>query len=137
MAALNTRYLSTNRGIIKILQIIVGIIICSLLCYKWYGGKSCFGEGRLGFASGLNFVLLIVNVVFFFLNFLDLSVYKLERLYSFLGTILLFVALGLVIWWIVEAGVETERLIGSTVLIGVLAILFLYDLKILQGEIAN
>ncbi|KAI6174632.1 hypothetical protein M3Y97_01012300 [Aphelenchoides bicaudatus] len=137
MAALNTRYLTTNRGIIKILQIIIGIIVCSLLCYKWYGGRSCFGEGRLGFASGLNFVILIINVVLFFLNFLDLAVYKLERLYAVVGTILFLVAVVLLIWWLVEYGIETERLIGATVLIGVLFILFLYDLKILQGEISN
>jgi hypothetical protein len=91
---INTRYLSTNRGIIKILEIVVGIIVCSLLCYKWYGGKSCFGEGRIGFASGLNFVMLIINVVLFLLNVLDLAVYKLERLYSVIGTILFIVATG-------------------------------------------
>jgi hypothetical protein len=71
------------------------------------------------------------------LNFLDLAVYKLERFYSLVGTILTFVAVGLIIWWIVEYSLETERLIGSAVAMGVLAILFLYDLKILQGEIAN
>lgn len=34
--SLNTRYLSTNRGIIKILQVICGFIICSLLCTQWW-----------------------------------------------------------------------------------------------------
>lgn len=77
MAGLNTAYLSTNRGIIKILQIIVGFIICSLLCANWYGGKSCFGEGRLGFASGLNFVVVVINIVLFILNFVNLAAYKL------------------------------------------------------------
>jgi hypothetical protein len=32
---LNTSYLGTNRGIIKILQIITGFIICSVLCANW------------------------------------------------------------------------------------------------------
>ncbi|VDO27142.1 unnamed protein product, partial [Brugia timori] len=63
--SLNTRYLSSNRGIIKIVQIVLGFVICSLLCTSWYGGRSCFGEGRIGFCSGLNFVVLIINIVLF------------------------------------------------------------------------
>ncbi|KAI6226282.1 hypothetical protein M3Y99_01311900 [Aphelenchoides fujianensis] len=79
----NSAYLSTNRGILKILQIVVGFIICSLLCANWYGGRSCFGEGRLGYASGLNFVVVVINIVLFVLNFLDVNaLYKLEKLYS-------------------------------------------------------
>nr|CAD2183062.1 unnamed protein product [Meloidogyne enterolobii] len=53
--SLNTGYLQTNRGVIKILQIIFGFIVCSLLCYYWYGGRTCFYEGRLGFVSGCKF----------------------------------------------------------------------------------
>jgi hypothetical protein len=51
------------------------------------------------------------------------------------GTILFLVAVVLLVWWLVENGIETERLIGATVLIGVLFILFLYDLKILQVSV--
>lgn len=61
-AKMNTRYVTSNRGLIKIIEIIVGVIICSLLCYKWYGGQNCFGEGRVGFASGLNFVILVSDI---------------------------------------------------------------------------
>lgn len=38
-----------------------------------YGGSSCFGEGRLGFASGLNFVIVVINIVLFVLNVCSLE----------------------------------------------------------------
>ncbi|EJW74878.1 hypothetical protein WUBG_14215, partial [Wuchereria bancrofti] len=74
--SLNTRYVSSNRGIIKIVQIVLGFVICSLLCTPWYGGRSCFGEGRIGFCSGLNFVVLIINIVLFIINFLNITAWK-------------------------------------------------------------
>ncbi|ETN75225.1 hypothetical protein NECAME_00636 [Necator americanus] len=98
--SLNTRYLSTNRGIIKILQIVAGFIICSLLCAQWYGGRSCFGEGRLGFCSGLNFICVVINIVLFVLNFLNIGAWGLA-------------------------------------LIVCQFFLFLWDVKILQGEASN
>ncbi|KAH7727969.1 Protein M60.4 b [Aphelenchoides avenae] len=137
MANLNTAYLSTNRGIIKILQIIIGFIICSLLCANWYGGRSCFGEGRLGYASGLNFVVVIINIVLFLLNFLNVAVWKLERLYSVICTILFLIAGGLLIWFILEHDNQRGWLVASTVFIIIEFLLFLWDVKILQGESPN
>jgi len=137
MANVNSGYLSTNRGIIKIAQIIIGFIICGLLCASWVGGRSCFGEGRIGFASGLNFVCVIINIVLFILNFLTLSSYKLEQLYSLIGTILFLIASILLVWFIIVQNVEHTRLIVATVLIVVQFVLFLYDLRILRGESFN
>ncbi|CAD5210672.1 unnamed protein product [Bursaphelenchus okinawaensis] len=137
MAALNTVYLTTNRGIIKILQIIIGFIICSLLCANWYGGRSCFGEGRLGYASGLNFVVVIINIVLFILNFVNLAAFKLERLYSTVCTVLFLIAGGLLIWFIIDHNNQRGWLVASTVLIFVEFVLFLFDVKILNGEISN
>lgn len=99
---LNTGYFATNRGIIKIVQIILGIVICSILCGNWYGGRECFGEGRLGYVSGLNFVVLIINVVLLILNFVELGMWKLERLYSIVCFILFVIATGVFIWYIIE-----------------------------------
>ncbi|KAI6170157.1 hypothetical protein M3Y98_01210300 [Aphelenchoides besseyi] len=116
-----------------ILQIVVGFIICSLLCANWYGGRSCFGEGRLGYASGLNFVVVIINIVLFILNFLDVNaMYKLERMYSVVCCVLFLVAAVLLIWYIFERNVQVGWLIASTVLIAVQFILHLCDVKILQ-----
>jgi hypothetical protein len=137
MANLNTGYLSTNRGIIKILQIICGFIVCSLLCANWYGGKSCFGEGRLGFTSGLNFVIVVINIVLFILNFLNLAVWKLERVYSVIATVLFLVASVLIIWYIVEHEVSRGTLIATAVFVIIEFLLFLWDVKILQGESPN
>ncbi|CAO4386701.1 unnamed protein product [Caenorhabditis nigoni] len=135
--SLNTRYLSTNRGIIKILQIIVGFIICSLLCSQWYGGRSCFGEGRLGFSSGLNFVCVIVNIVLFVLNFLNIRAWGLERIYTVICTILFLIASILIVWFLIEVNSSRGWLIASAALIVVQFFLFLWDLKILQGESPN
>ncbi|CAI5454776.1 unnamed protein product [Caenorhabditis angaria] len=134
--ALNTRYLSTNRGIIKIAQVVIGFIICSMLCTTWYGGKSCFGEGRVGFASGLNFVCVVINIVLFILNVLNIKSWGLERIYSAVCTILFLIAVILLIWFVLNSN-QTGRIVTVTVLIGVEFLLFLWDLKILQGEASN
>jgi len=135
---LNTGYLSTNRGIIKILQIVAGFVICSFLCANWYGGRSCFGEGRLGFASGLNFVIVIINIVVFFINLCNMHIWSLERIYSSICVVLFFVATGLLIWYMIDHNsMNTGWLIATTILIFVVGILFLWDLKILRGEESN
>lgn len=73
----NSNYLSSSRGVSKLLQIILGIVISSILCANWYGGSSCFGEGRIGYASGLNFICVVINVVLFVLNLLNIRLFKL------------------------------------------------------------
>ncbi|VDK73326.1 unnamed protein product [Litomosoides sigmodontis] len=135
--SLNTRYLSSNRGIIKIVQIILGFVVCSLLCTSWYGGRSCFGEGRIGFCSGLNFVVLIINLVFFVLNFLNIAAWKMERVYSVVCMVLFLVASILIIWFIVEVNTSRTSLIITTICLIIEFLLFLQDVKILQGEIPS
>ncbi|KAM3728480.1 Sodium/potassium/calcium exchanger [Dirofilaria immitis] len=134
--SLNTRYLSSNRGIIKIVQICLGFVVCSLLCTSWYGGRSCFGEGRIGFCSGLNFIVLIINIVFFIINFLNINAWKMERIYSVICTVLFLIASILIIWFIIEMNSRTSLIITTICLI-VEFLLFLWDMKILQGEASN
>ncbi|VDN59661.1 unnamed protein product [Dracunculus medinensis] len=114
---INTRYLSSNRGIIKIIQIVLGFIICSLLCASWHGGRSCFGEGRLGYCSSLNFIVLVINIVLFVLNFLNIIAWRLERIYSVICTLLFLVAVILIIWFIIEMNSSRTSLIITTVII--------------------
>ncbi|KAI6239761.1 hypothetical protein M3Y99_00542500 [Aphelenchoides fujianensis] len=71
------------------------------------------------------------------LNFINLSVFKLERLYSVVMTTLFLVATILLVWWHLEFNDQRGRMIGATVLILVEFLLFSYDTKILQGELAN
>ncbi|MFH4981948.1 hypothetical protein AB6A40_008657 [Gnathostoma spinigerum] len=134
---INTRYLSSNRGIIKIIQIVLGFVICSLLCASWHGGRSCFGEGRLGYCSGLNFVILIINIVLFIINFINLNAWKLERIYSVVCTVLFLVAAVLIIWFIIEYHGNRTSLIIAAICIAAEFFLFLWDVKILQGEASN
>ncbi|VDN39444.1 unnamed protein product [Gongylonema pulchrum] len=112
---MNTRYLSSNRGLIKIMQIILGFVICSLLCASWHGGRSCFGEGRLGYCSALNFIVLIINIIFFIVNFLNIVAWKLERVYSVVCTVLFLVASILIIWFIIEMNTSRTSLIITAV----------------------
>nr|CAD2183059.1 unnamed protein product [Meloidogyne enterolobii] len=137
MGGLNTGYLSTNRGIIKVLQIICGFFTCGLLCTTAWGGRSCFYDGRVGFASSLNFVIVVINVVLFFLNLLNATIYRMERLYSVIGVILFIIAFGIMIWYLIEYEVGRNQLIGATVLIGVQMVLFIWDYQILHGQAFN
>ena len=75
---LNTQYLQSNRGFIKIAEIIIEIVIACLLCSNYYLGRSnCITDGRLGYSSILNFVCLIINVVLLFLNLVTLATWGL------------------------------------------------------------
>ena len=80
----NSDYLSTTRGVQKIVQIVLGIIVCSVLCGNWYGGTSCFGDGRLGYVSGLNFIVVIINIVLFLLNLFSIDTKKFVNIYYLL-----------------------------------------------------
>lgn len=102
-----------------------------------YGGRSCFGEGRLGYASGLNFVVLIINIVLFILNLLNLAVWKLERIYSIVCTILFAIATGLLLWYMIQQDNWHSTLVITVILLFVQTLLFLWDVKILQGESPN
>ncbi|VDO43150.1 unnamed protein product [Onchocerca flexuosa] len=114
--SLNTRYLSSNLGIIKIMQICLGFVVCSLLCTSWYDGRSCFGEGRIGFCSGLNFVVLVINIVFFIVNLLNINAWKMERMYSAICTVLFLIASILIIWFIIERNASHSNLIITAVI---------------------
>ncbi|KAL3110191.1 hypothetical protein niasHT_015794 [Heterodera trifolii] len=95
-------YVSSNRGITKIIQIVLGFVVCSVLCSNWYGGYSCFGEGRLGYVSGLNFVCLLINIIFFLLNLFNIRPLKLEQLYNVAAALLLLVGIVLLLWYMIQ-----------------------------------
>uniref|UniRef100_A0A915MA98 Uncharacterized protein n=1 Tax=Meloidogyne javanica TaxID=6303 RepID=A0A915MA98_MELJA len=88
--------------------------------------------GRVGFASSLNFVIVVINVVLFFLNLLNATIYRMERLYSVIGVILFIIAFGIMIWYLIEYEIGRNQLIGATVLIGVQMVLFIWDYQILH-----
>ncbi|KAI6216984.1 High-affinity choline transporter 1 [Aphelenchoides fujianensis] len=100
----NSAYLGSNRGVVKIAQIIMGFVICSVLCANWYGGSSCFGEGRVGFVSGLNFLMLLVNIIIFLLNLCNVHLGRLEYFFNVLSTILYLIAAGLFLWVLIQWG---------------------------------
>ena len=134
--AMNTHFFATNRGIIKIAQIIIGFVITSLLCTAWYGGRSCIQEGRLGYTSGLNSVCIIINIVLLVLNFCNLAAWGLEKIYSIIAAVLFLIAACLLIWYLIQFSVGGQFYI-TTVLVIVMFCLYLWDVKILQGESPN
>jgi len=134
---LNTGYLSSHRGIIKIVQVVIGFILVSLLCATWAGGRSCFYDGRIGSVSGLNFTVLIINIVLLVLNFVNIASWKLERVYSIVCTVLFLIAAVVIVWFIIVKDDNRNFMLPTAVLLVVQFILFLWDVKILQGEASN
>jgi K+ transporter len=120
----NSHYLGTDRGICKIIQIIAGIALCSILCGNWYGGQACFAEGRLGYVSGLNFVLLLINVVVFFINLCNIRIARLEYFYNVIASILLFIATVLLLWYMIQFG--DWRVWRIITLVGIVVLLMHY-----------
>ncbi|CAD5220228.1 unnamed protein product [Bursaphelenchus okinawaensis] len=125
--AVNSHYLSTDRGVIKIIQIILGFVVCSVLCANWYGGASCFGEGRIGFVSGLNFVALIINIILFLLNLCEFSMPKLESLYNMIMTLMFVVAAVLFIWYMIQWGAFGIWMIVTAIIVVVMGLAFMVD----------
>jgi len=123
----NTGYFKTNRGIIKILEIIVGIIVC----------KSFFAAVTVGFVSELNFAVLIINVIFLILNFTSYNMENAERIYSIVCTVAFLIAIILNFWAVFANNVPIGSLLSSAVLMAVMFALFLWDVKIQQGEAKN
>ncbi|GMR39094.1 hypothetical protein PMAYCL1PPCAC_09289, partial [Pristionchus mayeri] len=108
-----------------------GFIICSLLCANWWGERTCFYEGRLGFCSGLNFVAVIINIVMFVINFLSISALQLEKLYSAVAFVLFLIASALMIW-IIILNDYGWNFFCATALMVCECILFLRDYQILH-----
>ncbi|CAJ0583072.1 unnamed protein product, partial [Mesorhabditis spiculigera] len=134
MVKLDTNYLTTRRGLIRIALIVCGFAVCTLLCNDWYGGKSCFNEGRLGGVSGANFIAVVVNIVFFVLAFLSITNYSFERLWALIGAIVFAICAAFMIWYIIEDGLKNNVTLLPTALVVVEFLLFVWDWQILRGE---
>ena len=123
------KYLKSDRGVCKLLQIILGFVITAILCANWYGGSSCFGEGRIGYTSGLNFVALVGNIIFFLLNVMNIRLYKLEQFYNVVMTVLFFIAIVLMIWYLISLWTWNIWLIIVLVSVIFIFIFFQWDFK--------
>uniref|UniRef100_A0AC34FC88 Uncharacterized protein n=1 Tax=Panagrolaimus sp. ES5 TaxID=591445 RepID=A0AC34FC88_9BILA len=132
MAIIKTTFVYTTRALLKFLQAIAGFIICSSLCNSWHGGASCFFPGRLGYAAGLNFVVLIINSIIFNWNMCKEAFLKFERIYSIICTILFAIATGLLLWYMIQHENFHTTLVITAILLFVQTLLFLWDVKILQ-----
>ncbi|KAH7708611.1 Protein M60.4 b [Aphelenchoides avenae] len=141
---LNTAYFTTSRGAIKITQIILGIVIASVLCTSTYDSHYtvyCYNEPRLGYVSVLNIVTLIINIVILILVLFRAALWKIERFYSVICTVLFLIACGLIIWFVIEFSLQYQpssaALIATTVCVILMAALYIWDVRILQGEAAD
>ncbi|CAD5235378.1 unnamed protein product [Bursaphelenchus xylophilus] len=132
---INKHYLSSNHGMCKILHIITGFIISSLLCANWYGGRSCFSEKYVAIPAGINMTLVFVNILVFILNFIDLGNRPLEKYYSMLCIVLYFTGMGILIWYMIQFNNQRGWLAASVVLFILNTFLAFFDVKILQGDI--
>ncbi|KAL7075586.1 hypothetical protein ACQ4LE_005406 [Meloidogyne hapla] len=122
-------YISSNRGITKIVQIVLGLVVCSVLCSNWYGGSSCFGEGRLGYVSGLNFIIVVVNIVIFLFGLFSIRFHKTEQLYNLIAALLFLIAIVLLLWFMIQYSNWGIWMIIVVVCIIIIFILFQWDFK--------
>lgn len=86
---------------------------------------SCFQEGRLGYVSGLNFVLLVANIIVFLLNLFEIRVGRLEYCFNVVASILLLIAVVLFGWYMIQYG--DWGVWRIVVLVGSIVILVLYS----------
>ncbi|CAD5227040.1 unnamed protein product [Bursaphelenchus xylophilus] len=124
---INSHYVSTDRGITKLVQIILGFVICSVLCANWYGGASCFSEGRIGFTSGLNFVALLINILLFILNLCEFCAPKLESIYNLIMTLLFIVATVLFLWYMIQYSAWGVWMIVTAVILVIMVLIYMAD----------
>uniref|UniRef100_A0A1I7ZEC1 MARVEL domain-containing protein n=1 Tax=Steinernema glaseri TaxID=37863 RepID=A0A1I7ZEC1_9BILA len=135
---LNTQYLRSARGICKMVEVLIGLIIGSILCADWYGGHRCFGDGRLGFVSFTNFIIVIVNVVFFVFNLVGFIFPAVERLYAIIAAVIFIIASCIMIWFVfVTSGSGIGLTIFTIIALICLVALFSWDLRMLRGEAKN
>ncbi|KAI6217989.1 hypothetical protein M3Y99_01737900 [Aphelenchoides fujianensis] len=133
LTAADTPYALSKRGLRKLLQIVIGFIICLLLYASWYGGHSCFGEGRLSYASGLNFVVVVINIGLFVLNVWNVNnIRQVDFWMSMIFTVLYLIGTWVNLFCIFQHLEHWMLLTASTVLICVEFVLFLFDVKILN-----
>ncbi|CAJ0955142.1 unnamed protein product, partial [Mesorhabditis belari] len=137
MGNFDSNYFSTRRGLIRIVMIIIGFAISSLLCNSWWGGRSCFNETRLGGVSAANFIFIVVNIVFFVLAILSITNYSFERLASLAGAIVFGICSAVMIWYIIQDGLNHTVILLPTALVVVQFFLFVWDWQILNGEAHN
>ncbi|CAJ0583941.1 unnamed protein product, partial [Mesorhabditis spiculigera] len=129
----NTGYMQTQRGIIKILEIVLGFIVCCMICTSLFGGRSCFSDFRMSFTSALCFVATVINVVLFIMNFLSMGPANLERIYSLVAAVLFLIAAILILWFLIEMSSGRVLLIFTFILLILQLALYAFDFKILHG----
>ncbi|CAJ0583059.1 unnamed protein product, partial [Mesorhabditis spiculigera] len=130
----NSRYWQTNRGIIKILQIIIGLLISG--SWGLYRGH---GNYQTNTGYSINSLCLLINIVFFVLHLINIKNYKLERVYTIIGMILYIIIAALIIWHCFDYhekyGLGWD-LPYVFIYVG-MAILYLWDFQILNGDASD
>ncbi|KAI1711455.1 hypothetical protein Ddc_12901 [Ditylenchus destructor] len=136
---MNTAYLTSNRGIIKIIQIIIGFVLVSTTFGGLFTNKDFmgFGDWRMGYIGTLNGVCIIVNIVFLVLNLVELGSYGLEKFYAVLVAVLWLLSAIFIVWLMITRKFYEFNPILSAILIVITFVLHLYDVRILQGEVPN
>ncbi|CAD5227878.1 unnamed protein product [Bursaphelenchus okinawaensis] len=134
---INKNYLSSNHGMCKILHIITGFIVSSLLCANWYGGRSCFSEKFISIPAGINMALVFINIVVFIMNFIDFGNRVVEKYYSMCCVVLYILGMGILIWYMIQFHNQRGWLAAAVVLFALNTFLAFFDVKILQGDIED
>jgi len=136
MGMVDIEYVKSNRGIIKIVEIVLGFVISYLLCGTWVGESGCYGSGRLGYCTMVNSLAIGLNIIWLILNLLEFRFYKLERFYNIFLAFLFLLAVLLIVWFVTDHWNSWTVIVGAVLIIAQF-IFLLWDVKIIQGEAPN
>lgn len=79
---MSAKYLLTKPGIAKILQIVLGLLFCKLLCYNIFSDIPCKNDDKVHFVAIINFLFLITNILLFMKSLLNGATHNFELFYS-------------------------------------------------------
>nr|CAD2183064.1 unnamed protein product [Meloidogyne enterolobii] len=139
---INIKYSHGKRALIKLLQIIFGIIIFGVSALY---STSYNLSGLLFFVFNVNLIFIIINIGIVVRNYFNGAYYKFEKIYSIVGMVLSNICFLFMICFLIanhdilrHSRVENiSMLIGSTHLSGIMTVLYLVDFIIMKKKLEN
>uniref|UniRef100_A0A914M8J3 Uncharacterized protein n=1 Tax=Meloidogyne incognita TaxID=6306 RepID=A0A914M8J3_MELIC len=139
---INIKYSHGKRALIKLLQIIFGVIIFGVSALY---STSYNLSGLLFFVFNVNLIFIIINIGIVVRNYFNGAYYKFEKIYSIVGMVLSNICFLFMICFLIanhdilrHSRVENiSMLIGSTHLSGIMTVLYLVDFIIMKKKLEN
>jgi hypothetical protein len=79
MADFQWEYMRSNRGVIKYIQVALGLFVGSLFCFEPFGEIICMQTIPMGYTTWLNIIVALLNVAWFVAYLTDVASLRIER----------------------------------------------------------